>query len=326
MEQLLSLADVHVHFFTREGVAKVLRGIDLTIEEGETLGVVGESGSGKSVLSNAIVNLVRKPGRIMKGRICFQNENLLEKSEKEMQSIRGKSINLIIPNPKSALNPIESIGKQMTKIYRSHFKVSGKEARDHVINALKEVGINDPEERFSAYPHELSGGMAKRVIIATALMTSPRLLIADEPTFGLDVTIQRQVLEKFGALIKSNKMTTMIFTRDLSLIAHYCQRVAIIHSGKLIEIAPVERFFTHAHHPYSIFLIGSTQVDSEKRRYSGKFMDTQTKYIQPQGCIFAGQCKFVMPVCENTIPELEEIGIRHQVACFHGRREQACPS
>lgn len=326
MDTILTVNNLHVHFFTRQGVTKVLNGIDFSIKKRETLGIVGESDSGKTVLSNALVNLIKSPGKIIKGSVVFKGENLLEKSFEDMQIIRGNSVNIIVPNPKSAMNPIEPIGKQMENIYHSHFNVKKEKAKEKIIQVLKEVGINDAEKRYFAFPHELSGGMAKRIIIATALMTSPELLIADEPTFGLDVTIQRQVLEKFGELIRTNNMTTMIFTRDLSIIAHYCQKVAIIYNGRLIEVAPVKTFFECAKHPYSNFLLGSTQVDVEKRKYISKFNEVQDKFnLPPEGCVFQNCCKFARPICKQKRPELREIEENHKLACniwpFNGEGE-----
>lgn len=260
MSSILAVENLHVHFFTREGIVKVLNGISFSLEEGQILGLLGESGAGKTVLTNAIANAIRRPGKVVEGSVFFLGENMFQKSEAELQRLRGKDIALITANPKSSLNPLLTIGDQMANVYRAHSSATKREAFDVVTEALRGVGINDPQRRAQAYPHELSGGMAKRVVIATALMHSPKLLIADEPTFGLDVTIQRQILDLMEDLLTQKKMTVLMVTRDLSIAANYCQEVGVLYKGEIVEYRDVEEFFETPKHPYSARLIDAVHI------------------------------------------------------------------
>lgn len=269
MADILQVKDLHVHFFTREGTVKVLNGIDLVMKQGEILGILGQSGAGKTVLVNTIVNAVRQPGKIVKGEVQFFGDNLLKKSEDELREIRGKDIAVIVSNPKSSLNPLVTIGEQMMHVILAHAKVTKKEAYDRAVAALESVGINDAVRRMDSYPHELSGGMSKRVVIATALLHSPRLLIADEPTFGLDVTIQRQVLDMMEGLLQNDQMTTMIVTRDLGIVANYCHRVAVMHEGQIVEFKTVMEFFENPEHPHSVRLLHAARFERSVRYEEG---------------------------------------------------------
>jgi oligopeptide transport system ATP-binding protein len=261
MNTILEIKDIHVHFFTREGTIKVLNGVSLDAKKGEIIGILGQSGSGKTVLVNTIVNAVRQPGKIVSGEVNYFNESMLNKSEDDLRKIRGKDIAVIVSNPKSSLNPLVTVGEQMIHVVLAHRNCTKKEAHERVLAALDSVGINDSLRRMDSYPHELSGGMSKRVIIATALLHSPRLLIADEPTFGLDVTIQRQVLDMMEGLLQNEQMTTVIVTRDIGIAANYCHRVSVLHEGKIVEFKPVLEFFDNPEHPHSIRLLNAARFE-----------------------------------------------------------------
>jgi len=269
MATILDINDLHVHFYTREGTIKVLNGVDLVMEQGEILGILGQSGAGKTVLVNTIVNAVRQPGKVVQGDIKYFGESLINKSEDELRELRGKEIAVIVSNPKSSLNPLVTVGEQMIHVIEAHSNCSKKEARERVIVALESVGINDAVRRLDSYPHELSGGMSKRVVIATALLHSPRLLIADEPTFGLDVTIQRQVLDMLEGLLHNDQMTTMIVTRDIGIVANYCHKVAVIHEGLIVEYKPVLDFFENPEHPHSVRLLHAARFERSIRYEEG---------------------------------------------------------
>lgn len=269
MATILDIKDLHVHFYTREGTIKVLNGVDLKMEQGEILGILGESGSGKTVLVNSIVNAVRQPGKIVKGDVKFFDESLVSKKEDDLQEMRGKDIAVIVSNPKSSLNPLVTVGEQMIHVVLAHRKCSKAEARDRAIAALESVGMNDAIRRLDSYPHELSGGMSKRVVIATALLHSPKLLISDEPTFGLDVTIQRQVLDMMEGLLQNDQMTTMIVTRDIGIAANYCHKVAVLHEGRIVESKPVMEFFENPEHPHSIRLLNAARFERSSRYEEG---------------------------------------------------------
>lgn len=316
MPPILEVENLHAHFATYEGVVRALNGIDLTINESEIVGLVGETGSGKSVLTTAIMNAVRAPGRIVGGAVRLDGRELLVLDESGMQRIRGVDISLIATNPRSKLNPLLRIGPQIGDIIRAHEPVSKEQAAARAIDLLKSVGINDPERRARAYPHELSGGMAQRVLIAMALAGSPRLLIADEATNGLDVTVQRQVLDLMRDKVRELRTSALIVTHDLGIVAQYCQRVAIIYAGQIVEQASTEQLFRHPRHPYTISLLASARASSRQEIRLSLVGSRPDLRNLPQGCLLHPRCPFFDPGKCLEVPPLREMEPGHFVRCF----------
>jgi oligopeptide/dipeptide ABC transporter ATP-binding protein len=312
---VLEIADLHAHFFTYEGVAKALNGVDLTIDEMEIVGLVGETGSGKSVLATAIMNAVRFPGRIVQGSVRLDGQDLLGMDEKQLRDVRGVKVSLIATNPRSKLNPLLHVGTQIGDIIRAHEGLSKEEAQSRAAGLLRTVGINDPERRARAYPHELSGGMAQRVLIAMALAGTPRLLIADEATNGLDVTVQRQVLDLIRDKVREKRTSALIITHDLGIVAQYCQRVAIIYAGQVIEQASVKELFHNPRHPYTISLLASARAASRQRtRLSLVGARPDLKKL-PSGCLLHPRCPFADDRARTEAPAMRELLPGHFVRC-----------
>ncbi len=322
MEPLLDVCQFSVAYPRSTGLAPVLNGIDFAIRPGESFGVVGESGSGKTVLVKAILGLLRPPWRV-KGRILFQGDNLLKKDEGELQQIRGKSISLTTADPRKHLNPVVPIGDQMANLVQAHKKVSRKEALAQVVELLAAVGIPDPTIRLKSYPHELSGGMCQRVIIAMALTHSPRLILADEPTAGVDVTIARQILDLMQDLVRKFNSSLLLVSRDLGVVAHYCETVAVVYSGQIVEIADVPTFFAHATHPYSqrLLLAASAARDTRHGVTASVVVRESAGAI---GCSYYSRCPIAIDQCAQQLPGLEPLEdgrLSRLVRCF--RRNEA---
>lgn len=315
---LLEVKDLHVHFMTYDGVAWVINGVDLSLERGEILGIVGEAGTGKSVLIRAILKLVRPPGRVVKGEVIFEGANLLRKSEEEMRSIRGRDISLMVPGARSHLNPLAKVGNLIADVVVAHKAVSRAQALEQAQSLLSAVGIPDPERRMRCYPHELSGGMCQRVVVATALANSPKLLLADEPTSDLDVTIQLQVLDLLQDLIRDFGSACILVTRDLSIVAHYCDRVAVIYAGQIAETAPVRDFFAQATHPYSVALLRAALAArgvSQDITISGL---APNPIELPEGCFLHPRCPIADEnLCPTSRPALELYRPDHYVRCHY---------
>jgi oligopeptide/dipeptide ABC transporter ATP-binding protein len=311
---LLDVRGLRVEFHTSEGVGRALNGVDLTVSEGQVLGIVGESGSGKSAIAMALVNLIGRPGRIVAGSVRYRERDLLLENERSLQQIRGREIGLVVQNAKSALNPLLTIGRQLINVIRSHGRLDAKEAADHAVHMLRKVGIPDPETRMHSYPHQLSGGMAQRVIIAMALSNNPRLLIADEPTSGLDVTIQAQILDLIQALVEELRSATVLISRDLGIIAQHCEQVVVLYAGRVVERAPVRDFFKRPLHPYSETLIKAVSTTRLRGR---KLIPgaSPSIYELPSGCALSPRCPLVQPICRQTQPELLELSPGHFVRC-----------
>lgn len=266
MPALLQASNLRVEFRTSEGTNVALNHIDLSINEGQVLGIVGESGSGKSVVAKTLVNLVPPPGRIVSGSVLYEGRDLLRESERALRRIRGRQIGLIVQNAKSSLNPLLTVGDQLANVIRAHGERDKKVAAERAVLMLKKVGIQDPATRMHSYPHQLSGGMAQRVIIAMAISNNPRLLIADEPTSGLDVTIQAQILNLIQGLVKELNSATILITRDLGIVAQHCENVAVLCEGQIVEQAPVEKFFKNPEHPYSGTLVNAVSMTRDHGR------------------------------------------------------------
>ena len=302
--KLLSVRDLKTSFFTHVGEVKAVRGISFDVNEGEVLGMVGESGSGKSVTSLSIMGLLQYPGRVVDGEILLNGEDILTYSKDQMRKVRGKEIAMIFQDPMTSLNPVYTIGNQIMEMILEHEKMSRREARARAIEMLKLVGIPAAEKRIDSYPHEFSGGMRQRVMIALALSCNPKLLIADEPTTALDVTIQAQILSLIKSLNKQFGMTTMLITHDLGVVATVCDKVAVMYGGLIMEYGTVDEIFYHPRHPYTMGLLGSIpHVDGGEKRRLIPIDGTPPDLINPpKGCPFSTRCKYCMNVCTQEQP------------------------
>ncbi len=317
---LLTIRNLHTYFFTDEGVAKAVDGVDLELEEGGTLGVVGESGCGKSVTALSIMRLIPDPpGKITQGEIRFGGTNLLDLSEAAMRKIRGRSISMIFQEPMTSLNPVFQIGDQISEVLRLHEGMSRKGAWDRSIEMLRLVGIPSPERRVQEYPHQLSGGMRQRAMIAMALACSPKLMIADEPTTALDVTIQAQILELINRLQREKGMSVMLITHNLGVIAETARKVAVMYAGRVVEYAEVKPIFASPLHPYTQGLLKSIpRLDEDhtrKARLEAIPGLVPSLLELPKGCKFSNRCKFVFDKCVEE-PSLIEIAPAHFVRCW----------
>jgi len=319
---LLEVRGLKTYFFTDEGVVRAVDGVDLTIHEGETLGVVGESGCGKSVTALSIMRLVpQPPGRIVAGRITYNGRELLELPPAEMRKIRGKEIAMIFQEPMTSLNPVFTVGEQIAEAIRLHEGLGRRAAWEKTVEMLRVVHIPNPERRAREYPHQLSGGMRQRVMIAMALSCNPKLLIADEPTTALDVTIQAQILDLLNELKEKFKMAVMLITHDMGVIAETAQRVVVMYAAQVVEEAPVVELFKEPLHPYTQGLLRSIpRIDlaaTQKRRLEQipGTVPTLRGDIGP-GCRFAPRCQFAKPEHFEHTPPLKEVRPGHKVACF----------
>ncbi len=317
---LLKIRNLHTYFFTDEGVAKAVDGVDLELEEGGTLGVVGESGCGKSVTALSVMRLIPDPpGKITQGEIIFGGTNLLTLSEAEMRKIRGRSISMIFQEPMTSLNPVFQIGDQISEVLRLHEGMSRKDAWDRSAEMLKMVGIPAPERRVYEYPHQLSGGMRQRAMIAMALACSPKLMIADEPTTALDVTIQAQILELMNHLKQEKGMSVILITHNLGVIAETAQRVAVMYAGRIVEYTGVKPIFASPKHPYTQGLLHSIprldQDQGRKKRLEAIPGLVPSLLDLPKGCKFSNRCKYVFDRCGEE-PPLIEVAPGHLVRCW----------
>jgi oligopeptide/dipeptide ABC transporter ATP-binding protein len=316
IQNLLGVRDLRVYFHTEDGILKAVDGVSFEIKRGETLGLVGESGCGKSVTAFSILQLLpAPPARYEGGEILFANENLLAKNEKQMRKVRGNSISMIFQEPMSSLNPIMSIGKQVTETIIEHQKKSRAEAREIAIDMLRRVGIPSPEARFDEYPHQLSGGMKQRAMIAMALVCRPELLIADEPTTALDVTIQAQILDLLKELQSEFNMSVLLITHDLGVVAETCDQVAVMYAGKIVEYASVTELFENPKHPYTHGLFRSLPLIADNKTTLEAIPGTVPNPLDfPSGCRFRNRCPLAQDLCKEE-PALRELGPAHLVAC-----------
>ena len=318
---LLEIQGLKTHFKTDDGWLHAVDGVDLHVERGETLGVVGESGCGKSVTAMSVLKLLpMPPGRIVAGRILWQGRDLVPLGAKEMQAIRAKEIAIVFQEPMTSLNPVYSIGEQIAEVVRLHERLNRADAMERAVQMLRRVHIPIPERRVRDYPHQFSGGMRQRVMIAMALACQPKLLIADEPTTALDVTIQAQILELLAELKREFGMAIMLITHAMGVVAEVAQRVVVMYAGKVIEEAPVARLFAQPLHPYTQGLIRSIpRIDTaalHKVRLEA-IAGTVPKLLEPgQGCRFAARCKHARAQCLTATPPLREVAPGHKVACI----------
>lgn len=310
----------------RKGIVKAVDDVSFSVGQGEVLAVVGESGSGKSVTSLSIMGLLQDPGKVTGGEVLFKGEDLLGKSKKEMQAIRGHHISMIFQEPMTSLNPVYKIKDQLTESIMLHMKLTKKEALERAVEMLKLVGIPSARERADEYPHQMSGGMRQRVMIAMALACNPELLIADEPTTALDVTIQAQILELLGEMREKFHMAVLLITHDLGVVSETADRVVVMYCGKVMENAKVEELFTNPLHPYTVGLlksIPSLENDSEEPLYMIKGM-VPNPLRMPPGCPFSDRCEKCMERCKKELPGLTDLD-GHEVRCFlySGEKEGA---
>lgn len=318
MTKLLEVKDLKTYFYTDDGVVKAVDGVNFSVEAGKTIGIVGESGCGKSITAMSILRLIPDPpGRIVNGEIIFEGEDLTKVSDERIREIRGNNISMIFQEPMTSLNPVFTVGYQIGEVLMLHQKLNEEEARERAIEMISLVGIPNPERIVDEYPHQLSGGMRQRIMIAMALACQPKLLIADEPTTALDVTIQAQILELMNGLKNRLNTSIMLITHDLGVIAEMADHVIVMYSGKVVEDAPVLELFNNPKHPYTIGLMRSipSLVQEGERLETIPGMVPNPLYL-PKGCYFHPRCKFAIEECKHVQPELREIGPGHKAACI----------
>ena len=317
---LLEIQNLKTYFFVRGQVAKAVDDVNLTIQAGQTLGLVGESGCGKSVTAHSIIQLIPDPpGKIMGGKIFFEGDDLLEYSENRMRKIRGNRISMIFQEPMTSLNPVFTVGDQVAEVIRLHQRLSRNDTRERVIKMFQTVGIPAPETRLSDYPHQMSGGMRQRVMIAMALACSPKLMIADEPTTALDVTIQAQILDLMNTLKAETGAAILFITHDLCVIAEMAQHVAVMYAGKMVEFTDVNTLFSNPKHPYTIAMMESIPILGRKTA-DGKLSTiagiVPSLFNLPSGCLFSDRCPDVFDDCRRIEPQMVKVGNNHIARCL----------
>ena len=313
---LLEIKNLRVSFFTPSGEVKAVNDISYTLDKGQVIGVVGESGSGKSVTASTVMGLIEKPGKITGGSVLFDGVDIATLGPKEVRKLRGREIGMIFQDPMTSLNPVYTVGNQLREAIKLYYGLRGKEANQKAIELLKLVSINEPERRIGQYPFEFSGGMRQRVMIAMALAGNPKLLIADEPTTALDVTIQAQILEIMRDLKDKIRMAVMLITHDLGIVADIADKVVVMYGGKIVEKAPCEEIFRNPKHPYTLGLLNSIpKLDSDERLQpiEGTPIDLLNP---PAGCPFAQRCEKCMKVCLKYMPPYTKIDEEHEAACW----------
>lgn len=317
MEKILEVKRLKTSFFTQEGEVEAVRDISFDVFKGEIVGIVGESGSGKSIMSKSIMRIIENPGKIKYGEIVFEEKDLLKISSKDMRKIRGNEIAMVFQDSMTALNPLITVGKQIQEIIIRHQKLDKKQAREKSIELLSKVGIPSPEDRINRYPHEFSGGMRQRVCIAMAISSDPKLLIADEPTTALDVTIQAQILSVLKELNKSMKSSIMLITHDLGVVYNICDRVVVMYGGRIMEIGTVNEIFENPKHPYTVGLLKSIPKgrNSKKERLVSIDGTPPNLLNPPKGCPFYDRCNEKMDICLKK-PKTNLINENHKVDCW----------
>lgn len=323
-EKLLEIKDERLSFFTPAGEVKALNGVSFSMEDGEVLGIVGESGSGKSVTAYSIMGLTAHPGKLVGGTIRFNGHRIDEMTEKDFRKIRGNEVSIIFQDPMTSLNPVYTIGNQIEEVIRLHTDKTKEEARARALELLELVGINEPEKRLKQHPHELSGGMRQRVMIAIALACEPKLLIADEPTTALDVTIQAQILELMQELRAKLGMSIIMITHDLGVVASMCEKIAVMYAGHIVEYGTADEIFYEPKHEYTKGLIGSIpklNVEEKERLVpiEGQPVDLLNP---PAGCPFAPRCRKCMKICLGEMPPKTELSETHYSHCWLLQKEE----
>lgn len=318
MDKLLKVNDLKVSFFTPAGEVQAVGGINYDLGYNEIMGIVGESGSGKSVEAYSIMGLLAEPGEVVGGTIEFEGNNILDFSEKEMEQFRGKECSIIFQNPMTCLNPVYTIGNQLMEAVLCHHNITKQEAYDKSVKMLELVGISNPERRMKQYPHELSGGMRQRVMIGMGLICEPKLLIADEPTTALDVTIQAQILELMKDIQKKTQMSIIFITHNLGVVASICDRVSVMYAGKIVEQGTVDDVFYRAAHPYTHGLLKSMpRIDSQEYERLQSIEGSPVDMLNPpEGCGFGTRCDHCMKICLRKEPPVVEVGEGHRAKCW----------
>ena len=314
---LLQVEHLRTYFHTFRGVVKAVDDVSFSLDEGQVLGIVGESGSGKSVTSFSILKLIESPGVVQSEHIYFNGEDISRKSEKEMMKIRGKDISMVFQDPMTSLNPLYTIEKQITEMLDLHQKgMSKKEKRERCIELLRMVGIPNPEDRLKSYPHQFSGGMRQRVIIAIALAANPKLIIADEPTTALDVTIQAQILKLMDRLVKEQNASLILITHDLAVVSQMADRIIVMYCGKIVESGSRDDVIRRASHPYTVGLLNSIpRMAEEQERLESIPGMVPSMLDLPNGCYFAPRCKYCQEICRTQAPTEQSVGDGHMVCC-----------
>ena len=311
---LVDIRDLRVDFSGANEPKQVLKGVSLSVLPGEIIGLVGESGAGKTTLARSILGVPPAPGRIRTGEVVFDGRNILALPEPELRKLRGRRLSVVVPNPRAELNPTIAIGRQIGAMARIHLGVSRAEAARLALAILRDVQIPDPERRMNAYPHELSGGMAQRVVIAMALICNPAFIISDDATSGLDVTVQAQILSLLSRLATGHGSSMLFITRDIGIAAHFCDRVAVLYAGEIMELAPRESLFLKPAHPYTLTLLAAFS-HSPKLRDTWSVPQTGRRQLQAGGCSYANRCPLAQPMCSERRPPFAEIGPGHFARC-----------
>jgi peptide/nickel transport system ATP-binding protein len=315
LKPILDIRDLSVNFYTDLGTVRALNGVNLELRDGETLGLVGETGAGKTTLARSIMRLVPIPGKVERGQVLFEDSDLLMRSESDMLSVRGKKISMIFQDPMSVLNPVIAVGDQIMETILTHERISSRAAREKALDMLVTVGIS--ADRAIDYPHQFSGGMKQRVVIAIALACNPKVLVADEPTSALDVTIQAQVLDLMAEFKKKFEMSILMITHDLGIVAQTCERVAVLYAGEVVESGFTRDIFKNTGHPYTDGLLGAIpkiHVAEDRLRPIFGLMPDPTNL--PEGCFFQDRCKLADAPCASGHPQLEPVGHGHMVRCL----------
>ena len=323
-EHLLEIEDLRVSFFTPAGEVKAVNGVSYELDEGRVLGIVGESGSGKSVSVSALMQLLAYPGRVVGGSITFDGKDILAMNSDEIQAVRGKEIGMIFQDPMTSLNPVYTIGEQLIETLRRHTDLSRREAWDRSVEMLRLVGINNPEQRMKQYPHEFSGGMRQRAMIAMTLLCNPKLLIADEPTTALDVTIQAQILELMKSLREKINAAIIMITHDLGIVSDICDEVIVMYAGRIVERGSIDDIFYRPAHPYTQGLLRCLpRLDSDGSKPLEPIEGTPVDLLaMPKGCAFAPRCEKCLKVCLQQQPPVFTRGEGHTSACWLHALEQ----
>lgn len=316
-EYLLEVKGLKTWFHTFKGVVKSVDGVSFNLKRGEILGIVGESGGGKSITGFSILQLIDSPGRFDGGEILFEGEDLLKKSEKEMHRIRGNKISMIFQDPMTSLNPLYTIGRQIEEALEIHQPdLNSTQRRARVVELLGRVGISSPEERLNSYPHQFSGGMRQRVIIAISLATSPSLIIADEPTTALDVTVQAQIIRRLTELVREKNTSLILISHDLALVSEVADKIIVMYCGKVVESGTIEDIVEHPAHPYSLGLLNSIpRLSGDQKRLEQIPGMVPSPFDLPLGCKFAPRCQYKQEVCDTKEPTLCHISSRHETLC-----------